>query len=79
MTGNNEKLQILLEKLEALSKKQDAFSSELKEIRNEIYSLQGLQPSQQDNKSEQVLSGEPIETTETYAPEEFVEPINPEK
>lgn len=76
MSGNDEKLQVLLEKLEALSKKHDAFSAELMALKDEI---QTLHPNPAIKEKIQEHPDQPIVTPVTYAPEDFVEPINPEK
>ncbi len=76
MSGNDEKLQVLLEKLEALSKKHDSFSAELMALKDEI---QTLHPNPAIKEKIQEHPDQPIVTPVTYAPEDFVEPINPEK
>ena len=76
MSGNDEKLQILLEKLEALSKKHDAFSAELMALKDEIQTLQA-NPAIKEKTQEH--PDQPVVTPVTYAPEDFVDPIHPEK
>lgn len=75
MTNDNEKLQILLEKLEALSRKHEAYTAELKAIRDEIQHLKGLQANPQNIENNLVASEQTKEPADAYAPEEYVTPI----
>ena len=73
MTSNEEQLRILLEKLEALTRKQELFSDELRSIKDEINFLKANSSGRESVPEE----AQPIVTSEIYAAEEFVEPIKP--
>lgn len=80
MTDNNDKLNLLLEKLEMLLQKQAAFSQELQEIKREINALQSSEPSEKSVPKQATPHPTPAVHSEQKPPSPFApKPNQPKK